>query len=59
MNENNKQHILILLPFLVIFLLTLGSVLVEFKVIDVIYLLVLTFFLIRYFYIKRNSANND
>lgn len=59
MNENNKQHILILLPFLVIFLLTLGSVLVEFKIIDVIYLLVLTFFLLRYFYIKRNSENND
>ena len=54
MLEKSKQHMIILLPFFVLFLLILGSVLVEFKIIDVLYLITLIVFLIRYFYIKRN-----
>lgn len=56
MIEKGKKHMVILLPYAILFLLILGSVLVEFKIIDVLYLLALTFFLIRYFYIKRTNA---
>ena len=59
MIEKSKQHMIILLPFFILFLLTLGNVLVDFKIIDILYLFALMFFLIRYFYIKRNRTNND
>lgn len=54
MIEKGKQHMVILLPYAVVCLLILGSVLVEFKLIDVLYLIALTGFLIKYLYIKRN-----
>lgn len=54
MIEKSKQHMVILLPYLVVCLLIIGSVLVEFKVIDILYLITLTGFLIKYLYIKRN-----
>ena len=54
MIEKGKQHMIILLPYSVLFLLILGSVLIDFKFIDVFYLLTLTVVLIRYLYIKRN-----
>lgn len=52
MIEKVKQYKVILLAYCVLFLLILGSVMIEFKLLDVIYLGVLTFFLFRYFYIK-------
>ena len=54
MIQKGKQHMVILLPYSVLFLLILGSVLVDFKIIDVFYLVTLTIFLIRYLYIKSN-----
>ena len=52
MIEKSKEHMFILLPYAVIVLLVLGSVLVEFKVIDIMYLFALTFFLIKYLLLK-------
>lgn len=54
MIQKGKQHMAILLPYSVLFLLILGSVLVDFKFIDVFYLVALTIFLIRYLHIKKN-----
>lgn len=54
MIEKGKQHMIILLPYSVLFLLILGSVLVDFQFIDVFYLITLTVVLVRYLYIKRN-----
>lgn len=54
MIEKGKQHMIILLPYSVLFLLILGSVLIDFKFIDVFYLLALTIVLVRYLYIKRS-----
>lgn len=56
MIEKGKQHMIILLPYSVLFLLILGSVLIDFKLIDVFYLLTLTVVLIRYLHIKRNES---
>ena len=46
---------LVILPYAIIVLLVLGSVLVEFKIIDVIYILALTFFLIKYLHLKSKG----
>lgn len=54
MIQKGKQHMVILLPYSILFLLILGSVLVDFKIIDVFYLVTLTIFLIRYLHIKSN-----
>lgn len=54
MIEKGKQHNVILLPYAVLFLLILGSVLVDFKIIDILYLFALILFFVKYLRIKHS-----
>jgi len=49
-----KQYKVLLLSYMVLFLLVLGNVLVDFKIIDILYLLALISFLVKYLCIKYN-----
>lgn len=57
MIEKWKNCLVLLLPFTVLFLLILGSVLVEFQLVDILYLIALIVFFIKYFCIKRKQIS--
>lgn len=56
MNSNNNENMqYVVLGFVVVLLLIFGSVLENFKAIDIIYMGFVLFFLGRYIYIKKTE----
>lgn len=55
MNSNNDNMQYVVLGFIVVLLLIFGSVIESFKVIDIVYMGFVLFFLGRYIYIKKTE----
>ena len=53
--ENKKDVKYVIVGFIVVALLILGSILVKFNVIDVMYLIFIVTILVKYIYIKKNE----
>ena len=53
MNSNNENMQYVVLGFIVVLLLIFGSVIKSFKLIDIVYMGFVLFFLGRYIYIKK------
>jgi hypothetical protein len=53
--ENKKEVKYVIVSFIVVSLLILGSILIKFNVIDVMYLIFILTVLIKYIYIKKNE----
>ena len=54
MNSNNENMQYVVLGFIVVLLLIFGSVIKSFKLIDIVYMGFVLFFLGRYIYIKND-----
>ena len=55
MNSNNENMQYVVLGFIVVLLLIFGSVIKSFKLIDIVYMGFVLFFLGRYIYIKKTE----